>query len=71
MGIQRDGWIINKLDLVKSIGDDDIVTRSRIQYLGRKYYVEIFLNDSLTKIEIDFSESKFKLSLPPKYPQYL
>ena len=52
------------MELVKSIGDDDIVTGSRIQYLGRKYYVEVFVNDELDKISIDFTESKFKVSVP-------
>lgn len=62
--LKKAKWVIDKLDLVKSICDDDIVTGSRIQYLGRKYYVELFINDSLAEIEIDFTESKFKVSLP-------
>lgn len=59
-------WIIDKLELVKSVGDDDIATGSRIQYLGRKYYVEIFINsdEEATNIEIDFTESKFKVLTP-------
>ncbi|WP_417371458.1 M48 family metallopeptidase [Gelidibacter japonicus] len=59
-------WIIDKLELVKSIGEDEIVTGSRIQYLGRKYYVEIFINsdDDDKSIEIDFTESKFKVLTP-------
>jgi len=61
--LKKAKWIIDKLELVKSIGDDDIVTGSRIQYLGRKYYVEVIINDSLDKINIDFTESKFRVSL--------
>ncbi len=59
-------WIIDKLELVKSIGEDEIVTGSRIQYLGRKYYVEIFINsdEDSNRIEIDFTESKFKVLAP-------
>ncbi|SRX73376.1 M48 family metallopeptidase [Aequorivita antarctica] len=57
-------WIIDKLELVKSIGEDEIVTGSRIQYLGRKYYVEIFINNDIENIEIDFTESKFKVLTP-------
>lgn len=57
-------WILDKLELVKSIGDEDIVTGSRIQYLGRKYYVELNIKEDSKKIEIDFTESKFKVSLP-------
>jgi len=62
--LKKARWILDKLDLVKSIGDDDIVTGSRIQYLGRKYYVELFINEELTEIDIDFTESKFKVYLP-------
>lgn len=62
--LKKAKWILDKLELVKSIGDEDIVTGSRIQYLGRKYYVEVFINDSLDKIEIDFTESKFRVSVP-------
>lgn len=62
--LKKANWILDKLDLVSSIGDDDIVTGSRIQYLGRKYYVELFENNSLQEILIDFTESKFKVSLP-------
>lgn len=57
-------WIIDKLELVKSIGEDEIVTGSRIQYLGRRYYVEIFINSDIETIEIDFTESKFKILTP-------
>lgn len=62
--LKKAKWIFDKLELVKSIGDDDIVTGSRIQYLGRKYYVEVFENEDLDEVVIDFTESKFKVSLP-------
>src|SRR5690554_6295748 len=59
-------WIIDKLELVKSIGEDEIVAGSRIQYLGRRYYVEIYINEDIENIEIDFTESKFKVLTPKK-----
>jgi len=62
--LKKAKWIIDKLDLVKSIGEDDIVTGSRIQYLGRKYYVELLVDTERKAIEIDFTESKFKVYLP-------
>ncbi len=62
--LKKAKWILDKLDLVSSIGDDDIVTGSRIQYLGRKYYVEVFENNDIDEVIIDFTESKFKVSLP-------
>lgn len=62
--LKKARWILEKLQLVEAIGLDDIVTGSRIQYLGRKYYVQLFINDELESIIIDFTESKFKVSLP-------
>lgn len=62
--LRKARWILDKLQLVEAIGIDDIVTGSRIQYLGRKYYVEVFINNKLENINIDFTESKFKISLP-------
>ena len=34
--LKKAKWIIDKLALVEAIQEDDIVTGSRIQYLGRK-----------------------------------
>ena len=62
--LKKAKWIIDKLDLVSSIGDEDIVTGSRIQYLGRRYYVEIFETNDSDEVLIDFTESKFRVSLP-------
>lgn len=62
--LKKAKWIIDKLDLVSSIGDEVIVTGSRIQYLGRKYYVEIVETTACDEVLIDFTESKFKVSLP-------
>jgi hypothetical protein len=62
--LKKAKWILDKLELVRSIGDDDIVTGARVQYLGRKYYVEIFENVSTDNIIIDFTEAKFRLSVP-------
>lgn len=64
--LKKAKWILDKLDLVQSIGDEDIVTGSRIQYLGRKYYVELTIDDKLQVIDIDFTESKFKVMLPSR-----
>lgn len=64
--LKKAKWIIDKLDLVQSIDDEDIVTGSRIQYLGRKYYVELIIDNSKKVVWIDFNESKFKVYLPEK-----
>jgi hypothetical protein len=62
--LKKAKWILDKLELVKFINEEDIVTGSRIQYLGRKYYVELIINEKLKEIKIDFTESKFVLHLP-------
>lgn len=62
--LKKAKWILDKLDLVSSISEGDIVTGSRIQYLGRKYYVEIVMENDTASIVIDFTESKFKITLP-------
>ncbi|WP_281777952.1 M48 family metallopeptidase [Croceibacter atlanticus] len=54
-------WILEKLKLVEDIGVETIETGSRIQYLGRKYYVEIIADSSIDNIQIDFTESKFQV----------
>lgn len=62
--LKKAKWIIDKLELVSAIGDEDIVTGSRIQYLGRRYYVELFIRADADDVRIDFTESKFKVYFP-------
>jgi len=59
-------WIIKKLEIVESLTQSDIVTGSRIQYLGRKYYTQIILDDNAKKSMIHFNESKFLITIPSK-----
>lgn len=61
--LKRAKWVIDKLELVKSISETDIVTGSRIQYLGRKYYVQLFVSNEHDTIKIDFTASKFNVYL--------
>jgi predicted metal-dependent hydrolase len=62
--LKKAKWILEKLELVSSIGEEEIVTGSRIQYLGRRYYVDLKIEENLSKIDIDFTESKFHIKLP-------
>jgi predicted metal-dependent hydrolase len=64
--LKKAKWILDKLELVQSIGDEDIVTGSRIQYLGKKHYVELNIDERIQVIDIDFTESKFKVTLPTR-----
>lgn len=64
MILKKARWILDKLEVVKAIEESDIVTGARVQYLGRRYYVQVYLNEELNEIQIDFTESKFKVSTP-------
>ncbi len=62
--LKKAKWILDKLELVSSIAYSDIVTGSRVLYLGRNYYVQLIINNDLDVINVEFNESKFKLSMP-------
>lgn len=63
--LKKARWIIDKLALVRSVGEADLVTGSRMPYLGKNYYVKILEQDHLDKIELVFNHSKFKIKVPP------
>ena len=46
---------MDKLDLIPSLTDEDIVTVIQIPYLGRKYYTELFFNKQLEQAEVEFN----------------
>ena len=62
--LKKAKWIIDKLALVEAIEEDAIVTGSRVQYLGRKYYVQLFIQQEGKEIKINFTASKFKVYVP-------
>lgn len=63
--LKKARWILDKLELVRAIGVEDIVTGSRIPYLGRQYYVQVIEAADRQQIEIDFTSSKFLVYAPP------
>ena len=67
--LKRAKWILDKLKLVEAIDEGDIVTGSRIQYLGRRYYVQLLKKTDGRQVAVDFNESKFKISVPEDYTQ--
>lgn len=67
--LKRAKWILDKLKLVEAIDEGDIVTGSRIQYLGRRYYVQLMEVHDLKCVLVEFNESKFKISVPKQYTQ--
>ena len=59
-------WILEKLKLVERIPQGEIVSGSRLLYLGRRYYVEIVSDASIQKIQVKFNHSKFKILMNPE-----
>jgi predicted metal-dependent hydrolase len=64
--LKKAKWIFDKLKIVGTTHENDIVTGSRIPYLGKSYYVEIKIIKQCNKVEIDFNHSKFSISLSSK-----
>ena len=54
-----------KLELVLTVGEEDIVTGAHIPFLGRNYYAEVFFNPQLERKEVKFNQSKFRIHLNP------
>lgn len=62
--LKKARWILGKLTLVGRVSENqDIVTGSRIQYLGKGYYVEVLLDATAPTVEITFNYSKFIIRL--------
>jgi len=57
-------WIVSKLEEIgQAVDYGEVVTGSRIFYLGKSYYVEVTEEDR-SEIEIQFLHSKFKIFIP-------
>ena len=63
--LKKAPWILNKLDLLDTLEEGDIVTGSRIQYLGSRYYTVVEFDDQIKQIEILFNRSQFKIRVNP------
>lgn len=58
-------WILQKLKLVERMPRSDIVTGSRLLYLGRRYYVQVIEDASIKTATVVFNHSKFKIAVNP------
>ena len=67
--LKKARWILDRLTLVESMKEGDIVTGSRILYLGKKYYTEVYFNDSISETKIEFNHSRFKITTSGKNTQ--
>ena len=67
--LKKARWILDRLNLVESVKEGDIVTGSRILYIGKKYYTEVYFNDSISETKIEFNHSRFKITTSGKNTQ--
>ncbi|GAB3332741.1 SprT family zinc-dependent metalloprotease [Larkinella ripae] len=63
--LKKARWILEKLEIVRAIDTGAIVTGSRIAYLGMHYYTEVVFNPLLTKAQVDFNYSRFRIQTNP------
>ena len=64
-------WILKKLEeLGESIEYGNIITGSRLFYLGKSYYVEL-VKENRETYEVSFIHSKFKIHTPKEIDQEL
>jgi predicted metal-dependent hydrolase len=61
--LKKARWILDKLDLVKPQKDEEIVTGSRIPYLGKHYYTEVHVDHAVSEVTISFNQSKFIITV--------
>ncbi len=68
--IQKKGrWILEKLKLVERIHQGEIITGSRLLYLGKRYYIQVIQDTSISKTTVSFNESRFTIHLNPNIPE--
>lgn len=63
--LKKARWILAKLELVRTPQPGDIVTGSRIAYLGRQYYTEVVFVPGLAKAQVRFNHSSFHIQVNP------
>ena len=67
--LQKARWILEKLALVQAVAAEDIVTGSRITYLGRQYYTEVVVDAAEPSARITFNHSRFRIHVSPAVDQ--
>ncbi|GAB2777949.1 hypothetical protein HNQ93_001722 [Hymenobacter luteus] len=63
--LRKARWVLEKLQQVRALPSDDIVTGSRISYLGRSYYTEVRFLSGLPTPQVEFNHSRFLVTLCP------
>lgn len=66
MVLKKARWVLEKLELVRVVKEGDVVTGSRIGYLGRQYYTEVVFEERLIGAQIEFNHSRFRVRVAPE-----
>jgi predicted metal-dependent hydrolase len=67
--IYRKGkWIQEKLKLVERVPQGEVVSGSRLLYLGRRYYVQVVKDASVKSATVAFNQSQFTITVNPDLP---
>jgi predicted metal-dependent hydrolase len=61
-------WILEKLKLVERTPQGEIITGSRLLYLGKRYYVQVVQDAGVRTASVSFNHSKFSIYLNPNIP---
>lgn len=64
--LKKAKWILKKLEIVKPKADGEIVTGSRLAYLGKSYYVQVVIDKTVDKVVVEFNHSKFTVRIKNK-----
>ena len=67
--LKKAKWILDKLNLVRFEKHAEIVTGSRLMYLGKSYYVEVIKDPVINNVVVSFNYSRFKIQLNPDATQ--
>ena len=62
--LKKAPWILKKLEQVGKETSTDIVTGSKMPYLGSEYEVEIILDEGRKRVALEFTGAIFRISLP-------
>ncbi|KIC92600.1 M48 family metallopeptidase [Flavihumibacter sp. ZG627] len=63
MILKKAKWILDKLDVVGTVNEGDIVTGSRLPYLGKTYYVQILVDRKIETPLVQFNYSRFTITV--------
>lgn len=63
--LKKAKWILEKLKLVDTLNEEEIITGSRILYLGKRYYTEVIFDSTVKSVEVQFNHSQFTILINP------